>query len=106
LRERITPIVLFYAFIIQPPLIFTKIKTLQKVLRNEGWNRKEKEIETSPPHIFHQRPTVSFVTATFCQKFARKRERMDTNKIKGKIILMNRCGGVFLFIFNWLYSNC
>lgn len=81
LRERFTPIVLFYAFIIQLLLVFAK-ENPRKKATSGGKENKGKIVETPPPHISYQRLAIFFITATFCQKFPGKRKRMETNEIQ------------------------
>jgi len=63
-------------------------KKTPKRATNGGRENKGKIVETPPPHISYQRLAIFFITATFCQKFPGKRERMETNEIQKKKILL------------------
>lgn len=89
LGERFTPIVLFYAFIIQLQLVFAQKKNLRKRATGGKRENKGKRAKTPPPHISYQRLAIFFITATFCQKFPGKRERMETNEIQKKNVIEN-----------------
>lgn len=67
-------------------LIFGEIKSrMYGTTRGEKRNGKRISSGNTTDHIFSINPqTVSLITVTFCQKFPRKRERMEINEIEEK----------------------
>ncbi|CAI6352066.1 unnamed protein product [Macrosiphum euphorbiae] len=67
---------------------FLRRRKTPKRATSGGRENKGKRAETPPPHISYQRLAIFFITATFCQKFPGKRERMETNEIRKKKMLL------------------